>query len=517
MQSGVESGGLKEHEARADTRKVKFDLTRPADHQFRDVLISGLIAVSLVIPLLVTLNFVGHHPVRWPYVEAAIACVLLSVVSAAFFMVMTTEKFDIATHAGLVLVLVSLALAALGLLELGSSTAIGTYTPAMLIGVTFISIIGDRRMRVAIDAYTVGLIGAVSWAGGLRGSDLLAVMLVYASTIVIITWITARTVGSLGRNDNYRHAIATLNEALDDGGVGVAPTDADGIQEVLRRGLPLVSGILPADRVAVFTRNDRVGRFTNLSTWPDPHDDASDLARLPELIEALRTDAVIVDVTHCAIPIGYCAEGGLIMAVERSETLRATEQRAAEGAELVAASFLRATSRANFTSGLQSESRTDPLTGLANRRTLYERIEIEMEHALRSDTPLTVAIIDLDHFKNYNDQHGHVAGDTLLRSVAALMVSNIRGQDLVVRYGGEEFCLVLPETDIVGGHHLLDKLREGGRDATTDFGITLSAGLTSWDGVEDINSLIERADQALSRAKESGRNRVVSIQSFTEF
>ena len=201
----------------------------------------------------------------------------------------------------------------------------------------------------------------------------------------------------------------------------------------------------------------------------------------------------------------------------RKEVGGSAQVQTEEGAALIAAAFLRVTSRANFVSGLQAESRTDPLTGLANRRTLYERIEIEMEHALRSDTPLTVAMVDLDHFKHYNDQFGHVAGDTLLRSIAALMVSNIRGQDLVVRYGGEEFCLVLPETDILGGHHLLDKLREGGRDATTDFGITLSAGLTSWDGIEDITSLIERADQALYRAKESGRNRVVSIQSFTEF
>jgi len=86
-----------------------------------------------------------------------------------------------------------------------------------------------------------------------------------------------------------------------------------------------------------------------------------------------------------------------------------------------------------------------------------------------------------------------------------------------VRYGGEEFFLVMPDTDILGGHHLLDKLRAGGRDATSEFGVTLSAGLTSWDGIEDITALIERADQALYRAKESGRDRVVSIQSFTEF
>ncbi len=84
------------------------------------------------------------------------------------------------------------------------------------------------------------------------------------------------------------------------------------------------------------------------------------------------------------------------------------------------------------------------------------------------------------------------------------------------RYGGEEFCLVLPDTDLLGGHHLLDQLRAGGRDSTTNLGVTLSAGLTSWDGIEDPVSFIDRADQALYRAKNSGRDRVVSIAAFTE-
>jgi PleD family two-component response regulator len=75
---------------------------------------------------------------------------------------------------------------------------------------------------------------------------------------------------------------------------------------------------------------------------------------------------------------------------------------------------------------------------------------------------------------------------------------------------------VLPDTDLIGGHHLLDHLRAGGRDATTDLGVTLSAGLTSWDGIEDPLSFIERADRALYRAKASGRDRVVSIAAYSE-
>jgi diguanylate cyclase (GGDEF)-like protein len=510
------AAALKNVQAKADTRRVKFDLTRPTEHQFREGLISGLIAMSIIIPLLATVDFVGHRPVRWVYIDAAVACVLVSVVYAAFFTVLTSRRFDITTHAGMVFVMACLAMAAVGLIELGSSTGIGTYTPAVMVGVVFVSIIGDRWMRIGIDLFTIGLVAVVTWAGGARGTDLAAATLVYAATIVIVTWITARSVGNLNQNLNFRRAINILNEAIDGGDPGAATTNADDIADVIRRGLPLVPEVIPALRVAVFARNGQVGRFTNLATWPEASG-VADLAQLDELPQALRADAVVVTPDHCVIPIGYCTEGELVLVVDRGESAGSARGRTEEGASLIAAAFLRVTSRANFVSGLQAESRTDPLTGLANRRTLYERIEIEMEHALRSDTPLTVAMVDLDHFKQYNDRHGHVAGDTLLRSIAALMVSNIRGQDLVVRYGGEEFCLVLPETDIVGGHHLLDKLREGGRDATTDFGITLSAGLTSWDGLEDVTSLIERADQALYRAKETGRNRVVSIQSFTEF
>ncbi len=298
----------------------------------------------------------------------------------------------------------------------------------------------------------------------------------------------------------------------------MADSGTDIIVAMLHRGLPVVADVIPADQIAVFTRNERLGRFTSLAAWPgNQAEDVSALQECPQLDQALCLDSVALDEAFCAIPIGYCTDGELVMVVRRSEFDRRVDQRTRDTAELVAAAFLRMTSRANFVSGLLSQSRTDPLTGLANRQTLYERIEIEMAHALRSETPLSVAMIDLDHFKDYNERHGHVAGDTLLRSIAALMVSNIRGQDLVARYGGEEFCLVMPETDLVGGHHLLDKLRGGGRDATSDFGVTLSAGLTSWDGFESTTSFIERADQALYRAKESGRNRVVSIQAFTEF
>jgi diguanylate cyclase (GGDEF)-like protein len=500
---------------------VKFDLAHPTQRQVRDGLISGAIAESITIPILLAVLLVHGNEVRWGYILGAFACIVVSVVYMALFVVVTKGRSSVRNLAKAGFVVVCLALAALGLMELGSSNRIGTFIPAVLVGVTLISVIGDRRMRVGIDIVAIALVVLVRWTEGLRGSDLVAGAVVYASTIVIITWIIARALGSRsGRTDQrpgVRHVVDGLYETLENIPKGLTDSSTDVIQTIFQRGLPLVAEVMPADQIAVFLHNAKIGHFTPLVTWPGDDEDVSDLGLIPQLSEALQADAVVLDEATCAIPVGYCFDGELVMLVRRSELDRGVGDRAHDVAEQMAVAFLRMTGRANFVSGLQAESRSDPLTGLANRRCLYERIEIEMAHALRSETPLSVAMIDLDHFKEYNERHGHVAGDILLRSLAALMVSNIRGQDLVSRYGGEEFCLVMPETDLVGAHHLMDKLRSGGREATSEFGVTLSAGLTSWDGIEDTASFIERADQALYRAKETGRNRVVSIQAFTEF
>ncbi|HUY65901.1 MAG TPA: GGDEF domain-containing protein [Acidimicrobiales bacterium] len=334
-----------------------------------------------------------------------------------------------------------------------------------------------------------------------------------ACVLVSVAYLT-RAVVALSERIDFHRSVGALNDALDE----VGPDDAGGdlIEGALSHGLPLVPDVMAADHVVVLARNGNPGGFVSVAAWPGVRDGAPDLAGRPELTRALDSDSTVLTPELCAIPIGRCPEGELLMVVRRTPG-RQADQQAIEAAEALAAAFLRVSNRANCLAALEVEDRTDLLTGLGGRRILFERIQIEMDHAIRSESPLSVAMIDLDHFKQYNERHGSVAGDTVLRAIAALMVSNVRRQDLVVRYGGEEFFLVMPDTDILGGHHLLDKLREGGRDATSEFGVTLSAGLTSWDGVEDITSLIERADQALYRAKESGRDRVVSIQSFTEF
>src|SRR5919107_6424718 len=103
----------------------------------------------------------------------------------------------------------------------------------------------------------------------------------------------------------------------------------------------------------------------------------------------------------------------------------------------------------------------DPLTGLSNRRALEEMLPREMARARRSGAPLCVAIIDIDHFKVYNDTHGHLAGDEMLRACARAWDSALRGEDTIVRFGGEEFLVVLPDTGLEQAAEIVERLRMG--------------------------------------------------------
>jgi diguanylate cyclase (GGDEF)-like protein/PAS domain S-box-containing protein len=148
---------------------------------------------------------------------------------------------------------------------------------------------------------------------------------------------------------------------------------------------------------------------------------------------------------------------------------------------------------------------SDPLTGLPNRRALDERLPREMARARRGDSDLCLALVDLDHFKAYNDSYGHLAGDMMLRDCAVAWDSELRGEDTIVRFGGEEFLVVLPDTHLEQGAEIVERLR-----AVTPGAQTCSAGLACWDLAETIEDLVGRADGALYRAKAAGRNRLVS-------
>ncbi|NWF12752.1 GGDEF domain-containing protein [Pseudomonas reactans] len=159
---------------------------------------------------------------------------------------------------------------------------------------------------------------------------------------------------------------------------------------------------------------------------------------------------------------------------------------------------------------------TDALTGLANRRILDERLRLEWDRAQRSTEPLTVLMIDVDHFKAFNDRHGHHGGDAALRTVAQVIGTNIRRPaDLAARYGGEEFAVVLPVTDAQGAWVIAEHIRSGiehlPRVGGDEQPITVSIGMSTWDkrSRQSLEALLLSADQALYEAKHTGRNRIV--------
>ena len=164
---------------------------------------------------------------------------------------------------------------------------------------------------------------------------------------------------------------------------------------------------------------------------------------------------------------------------------------------------------------LEISVRTDPLTDLPNRRGLAEKLEYEKVRFDRSKNPFTIIMGDIDHFKEINDTFGHNAGDHILADIARMLSNNSRKQDIVSRWGGEEFIILLPETDLGNGAILAEKLRDKIEKEVfvyqgTKIPVTLSFGLSVYNkkGLKT-DDVIKQADQCLYQAKNSGRNQVV--------
>jgi diguanylate cyclase (GGDEF)-like protein len=151
----------------------------------------------------------------------------------------------------------------------------------------------------------------------------------------------------------------------------------------------------------------------------------------------------------------------------------------------------------------------DDLTGLSNHRAFQERLTAEVRRADRYQAPLVLIMIDVDHFKQYNDTYGHPAGDTVLKRIAVLLQSGIRDTDMAARYGGEEFALILPEMDRGSALTVAERVRAAVASAPWEKrAVTVSLGVCSLSQAADPSALIVCADDALYRSKKNGKNRV---------
>ncbi|MEA3374362.1 MAG: GGDEF domain-containing protein [Campylobacterota bacterium] len=160
---------------------------------------------------------------------------------------------------------------------------------------------------------------------------------------------------------------------------------------------------------------------------------------------------------------------------------------------------------------LEHLSRTDHLTNIANRMSLNEKLEYEYSRTQRNSEPLSLIMIDIDYFKKINDQYGHITGDVILKGVSKLLHESVREIDLIGRWGGEEFMIILPQTKINDTKVIAEKLRMKLNE--NDFGlnepVTASFGVTQYKTGESLDMFVQRADNLLYTAKEEGRNRVI--------
>ncbi len=153
---------------------------------------------------------------------------------------------------------------------------------------------------------------------------------------------------------------------------------------------------------------------------------------------------------------------------------------------------------------------TDKLTGLFNRSIIDTLIQVEIERAKRNNKPISILLFDIDHFKKINDTYGHDKGDYALKTIAEIARRTLRKSDYVLRWGGEEFLVILPETDLDGATKVAEKIRSNIENYNfKDIGkVTVSIGVTMLKMGEPLNNAIKRVDEALYAAKNKGRNRV---------
>lgn len=169
---------------------------------------------------------------------------------------------------------------------------------------------------------------------------------------------------------------------------------------------------------------------------------------------------------------------------------------------------------------VHKESQTDPLTGVGNRKFFTSALLDTITSAQENNTSLTLLMVDIDHFKKFNDTHGHLIGDQVLRLVARTLVENLKGRDVIARFGGEEFVILLPQTRVTDAEKVGNQLRNSlatkqikKRSTNETLGvITISIGATEYYAGEESDGFIARADEALYKAKQTGRNKVITAE-----
>ncbi len=424
---------------------------------------SVFIGLSLVLP----------HPAGGD--TAALIAIAVAMALAGVVVLLLAPRIPLpATH-----LIIAATVAATGLLIVASDVAVGQYGSIFVWATLICAYYFPRHVAAAHLAWLLAVYAAsLALVGSTAGYSPLTRWLFTAISLSVVMMLISVIVSHRARADLRARRFFELSQDM------LSTMDSEGrcveANEAWRRTLGYAPGELEGRRLLELTH-------------PEDHGLALDRAR--ELFAG--ADSVDLETRVRAkdgswhwllTSSSFAADEGLVYS--RSADITERRRLAAEREELLAK--------------VEGMARHDALTGLPNRRLLDEQVPRELARARRGGQPLCLAIVDIDHFKAYNDAHGHLAGDELLRGCAIAWDSELRGSDLLVRYGGEEFLVLLPDTTQEEAAAVVERLR-----AATPRGQTCSAGIAAWDGVADIDGLISAADAALYRAKDAGRDRLV--------
>ncbi len=466
-------------------------------------LIRGIAMLSMTLPLFVLSVFFYHPQIRsWYALLAGIGFFTLALFVGHRSLMPIWKKGQVLLGSRWMFIEIILAMSAFFCVVVGTGIRGGVLLLLPAIPFLLTPLVGDLRLM---------LFGWVLLVAGLAVTTGLQVPALDA------TWITILIAGVFGsiammvhvdlsgvvREADLKHALAQI--AARTGTMRNWPGDLCDIA-------PQLALALDVERFCILTRVSQGLPFMEAFAWPYPgwpsKRELGDLAQL-----CLQADGVVVANGLCAASAILEDISVVVVAPDQSQHKVLIDQSIEKTIALLLVTMF---DRSRLIENLMHQANTDELTRLANRRHLMEVLEYECSRHSRNGLPLTIAMLDIDYFKEFNDRFGHPVGDCLLRDLADGVVGRIRRQDVFARYGGEEFCLVLPETDTSSAIELLDSIRTAhmvkspdGRD------VTFSAGIATWDGDESIMVLINRADQGLYLAKRSGRNQVIAaLQTF---
>ncbi|MBA3477413.1 MAG: diguanylate cyclase [Lautropia sp.] len=344
------------------------------------------------------------------------------------------------------------------------------------------------------------------------------------------------------RTQAYRETAAQLAATLEvsrfqSRNYGMLQQMADMLQscttpfEAARVGGEFAVKLFDADAGTIYTMNQETGAFTSLHTWGASNESAEQVViddcwalrqnkLYPNSVNqfTLRCNHLRLGPTRntCCLPMSAHGQAAGLINLRRGAPFVSSDVEASaefeKVAQLFAANIAQFLSNLALRRSLEQQSLRDPLTNLFNRRYFNEQLAIEFERAHRSRSPLALQMVDIDHFKRINDRFGHEAGDRVLRMVSDILQQNARSGDIVCRWGGEEFLILMPGSNATAAKRRADEIRSRVNDQIEIVGgtrVSVSIGVASFpDHASDPDGLIDVSDRALYAAKGAGRNRV---------